>query len=95
MIPAALFGTVTNITVGASLLPDTLSLGLLEFVNTWGVLTIIAGTITVINVNHIRKKWEDRAYAKKYGRVMSALIMFFTVPGHIIMPLAAYKFPIK
>ncbi len=92
MIPAALFGTVTNITVGASMLPDTLGLGLLEFVNMWGVMTIIAGTITVINVNRIRNKWEDKEYATLYGRIISLEIFIFTLAGHILMPLMAYHF---
>ncbi len=92
MIPAALFGTVTNITIGANMLPDTLGLGLLEFVNMWGVMTIIGGTITVINVNRIRNKWEDKDYATLYGRVMFAEILFFTLLGHILMPFMAYHF---
>ncbi len=91
MIPAALFGTVTNITVGASMLPDTLGLGLLEFVNMWGVMTIIAGTVTVINVNRIRNKWDDKKYASLFGRVMLLEILFFTLLGHIVMPLMAWR----
>lgn len=92
MIPAALFGTVTNIAVGANLLPDSLGLGLLEYVNMWGVLTILAAAITVINVNRIRNKWEDKYYASLYGKVMFYTILIFTLLGHISLPLVAYRF---
>lgn len=35
MIPGSLFGCIANIMVGASLVPDALEMGLLEYVNIW------------------------------------------------------------
>lgn len=92
MIPAALFGTVSNIMVGANLLPDALQIGLLEYVNFWGILTILSVALTVINVNRIRSKYEDREYAHLYGEIMFAVILSVIIAGHILMPLAAFKF---
>lgn len=92
MIPAALFGTVSNIMVGANLLPDALEVGLLEYVNMWGIFTILAVTISVININRIRNKFEDRDFAKFFGRVMFYSIIVLTLIGHILMPVASYMF---
>lgn len=89
MIPAALFGTVSNIMVGASLLPDALSLGLLEYVNFWGILTIIAAAVVIININRIRSKYQDKDFAKFYGRVMFTILIVCVLTGHVIMPLCA------
>lgn len=90
MIPAALFGTVSNIMVGANLLPDALEIGLLEYVNAWGIFTIIAGALTIININRIRNKHGDKRFAALFGRVMSFTLMFIVILGHILMPLSAY-----
>lgn len=92
MIPAALFGTVTNIMVGANLLPDALQLGLLEFVNIFGIVTILAVAMTIININRIRNKYEDRDFASFYGRVMFYTILVLVVAGNIILPMSAYMF---
>lgn len=92
MVPAALFGTVSNIMVGANLLPDALDLGLLEYVNFWGILTILAVTISIINVNRIRNKYEDRDFAGYFGRLMFFTVLFFTLAGHILIPVTAYMF---
>lgn len=92
MVPAALFGTVTNIMVGANLLPDALQLGLLEYVNAWGIMTILAVTIAIININRIRNKYEDREFAGFFGRVMFYTILCLTLTGHILMPVCAYMF---
>lgn len=90
MIPAALFGTVTNIMVGANLLPDALEVGLLEYTNTFGIMTILVCAISVINVNRIRNKWQDKEFASFFGRVMFYTILFFILVGNILLPLSAY-----
>ena len=92
MIPAALFGTVSNIMIGANLLPDALELGLLEFVNFWGILTVLSVTFTVINVNRIRNKYEDRDFAHLYGLIMFTVIVTVILAGHILLPVSAYRF---
>ncbi|MEG0735515.1 MAG: hypothetical protein RR441_01525 [Longicatena sp.] len=92
MIPAALFGTVSNIMVGANLLPDALDLGLLEYVNFFGVLSILAVALTVINVNRIRNKYQDKAFASYYGRRMFYILLLYILLGNILMPLAAFIF---
>lgn len=90
MIPAALFGTVSNIMVGANLLPDALETGLLEYVNIWGILSILAGALVVININRIRSKHNDNKFAALYGRIITFEVIFIVLLGHILMPLAAY-----
>lgn len=90
MIPGALFGTVANIMVGANLLPDALDAGLLEYVNIWGIFTILAVSIVVINVNRIRNKFKDSEFAHHYGTVMFLAILIFTIAGQVILPLSAY-----
>lgn len=92
MIPAALFGTVSNIMIGANLLPDALQVGLLEYVNFWGIFTILSVTFTVINVNRIRNKYEDKNFAHFYGLVMFWLILTVVITGHILLPIAAFIF---
>lgn len=89
MIPAALFGTVSNIMVGANLLPDALQTGLLEYVNIWGIFTILAVAIAIININRIRNKYEDRAFAGLYGKIMFYTILVLILAGHILLPLSA------
>lgn len=92
MIPAALFGTVSNIMVGANLLPDALDMGLLEFVNIWGVFTILSGALTIISINRIRNKHKDLDFAYKFGRVMFFSLLTLIVAGHIAMPVCSYIF---
>ncbi len=90
MVPAALFGTVSNIMIGASLLPDALQMGLLEFVNLWGVLSILGGAIAIININQVRKNGKDMAYTGYYGKFLFYTILAFAVAGQLLMPLVAY-----
>lgn len=90
MLPAALFGTVGNIMVGANLLPDALEMGLLEYVNLWGVVTIIGVTIVIININNIRKNQGNHSFANLYGTVMFYVVAFFAIIGQIILPLSSY-----
>lgn len=54
MIPSALFGTVSNVMVGAVMLPSSLDVGLLVFVNIWGIATILVCTGVIIHVNSLR-----------------------------------------
>lgn len=93
MMPDALFGTVANIMIGAELVPDALSLGLLEFVNIWGVLTIIATTLVIIQVDNIRSDYgrrSDEMLAELFCHVMFFVVAPLAVVGNIVIPLAAY-----
>ena len=92
MIPAALFGTVSNIMVGANLLPDALEMGLLEYVNIMGIMIILSGALSIINVNRIRNKYSDRGFAQLFGRTMFGTILLFTLAGNLILPLVSYLF---
>ncbi len=92
MIPAALFGTVANIMVGANLLPDALQAGLLEYVNIWGIFMILIVAISIININQIRKKYEDKEFSKLYGRVMFYTLLALVVIGNLVLPISAYIF---
>ncbi len=92
MIGAAFFGSVSNIMVGANLLPDALQLGLVEYGNLFGVGIIIAGTSVVIGINAIRKEKNHERFAQFYGRVMLAVIATIVVVGNIALPVSAYLF---
>jgi hypothetical protein len=91
MIPGALFGTVSNIMVGAALLPDALDMGLLEFVNVWGILTILATAVVIIQVNNIRSQYgrKDEPFAGFIGRVMFYIIAVIAIAGNILLPAFA------
>lgn len=92
LIPAALFGAVGNVMVGANALPDSLGFGLLEYVNLWGIMTTIAVTLCIVSINRIRSVYEDVAFAHYYGKRVFWLLLLFVLAGHIIMPLCAYFF---
>lgn len=92
MIPAALFGTVSNIMVGANLLPDALQLGLLEYVNVLGIMTILGGAISIINVNRIRTKYQNYEYATQLGNTMFYTVLSIALIGHILLPICAFAF---
>ena len=90
MIGAAFFGSVSNIMVGANLLPDALTLGLVEYGNLFGVGIIIAGTSVVIGINAIRKEKGNEAFAQFYGRIMLAVFAVIVVVGNLALPLSAW-----
>ena len=71
------------------MLPDVLQMGLLEFVNLWGVMTILSVAVVIININRIRNKYEDKEFASFYGRIMFYTILILVVAGHIALPLSA------
>ena len=64
-------------------------MGLLEFVNLWGVMTILSVAVVIININRIRNKYEDKEFASFYGRIMFYTILILVVAGHIALPLSA------
>ena len=95
MIPGALFGCVANVMVGANLLPDALQMGLLEYVNIWGILIILMAAVVIINVNAIRREDTKKGitysyFAAIYGRIMLYVVTFFAFFGNIILPLIVY-----
>ncbi|MGI6105540.1 MAG: hypothetical protein ACOYD7_05015 [Raoultibacter sp.] len=92
MIPATLFGAVGNIMIGASLLPEALTLGLLEYGNIWGIFIVLAGTITITVLNRERFHWHDDNFADRYGRFMFFSILILAIVGNIALPLASMQF---
>ena len=92
MIPGALFGTVSNILVGANLVPDALHIGLLEFVNMLGILVIIFVSFSIITINRQRTHYKEEEFASFLGKHIFWLITFFTILGNILLPLSAYTF---
>lgn len=87
MIPGAFFGAVSNILVGANLLPDALEMGLVEFVNIWGIFNILACSIMIISINSIRNRYDSRGFAKIYGRIMFVTTCAVTFLGNLLLPL--------
>ncbi|MEA4854263.1 MAG: hypothetical protein VB082_08335 [Christensenella sp.] len=92
MIPAILFGTVSNILVGANLIPDAMYAGLLEYVNIWGIYIILISSLIIVNINRIRNEHQDEAFAKLFGRCMFTIILATTVLGYLLLPCSAYRF---
>ncbi|MEG0367575.1 MAG: hypothetical protein RR585_12115 [Coprobacillus sp.] len=92
MIPAALFGTVTNIMVGANLLPDALQIGLLEYVTLAGIMVILACSISVVNVNRIRTKMKDSRFAYLFGQTMFFTILTLTLLATVLYPVCSFMF---
>ena len=90
MIPGALFGAVSNIMVGANLVPDALEMGLLEFVNMYGIMIILAVSVSVICINRIRVKFRNEKLAKFYGRIMFATISILAILGNILYPIVSF-----
>jgi len=45
--------------VGANLLPDALTAGLVEYVNIWGIVNILAFSMFIISSNSIRSRFES------------------------------------
>lgn len=90
MVPAALFGCVANMMVGANLLPDALEMGLLEYVNIWGIFIILSVAMVVIDINRIRREekanGEETYYATVYGRIMFYIVTSFTILGNLALP---------
>lgn len=90
LIPSALFGVVGNIMVGANVLPESLSLGLLEYINQWGVLSILGVSVAIISLNRIYAKGYNDAYAHYLGRILFWLLLVSVTAGHVLMPVSAY-----
>lgn len=90
VISPVFFGVVTNLLVGANLVPDALETGLLEYINIWGIYTILSVTFMIIYVNRIRYFWKEEAYARYFGKVMFCEMAAMTVLGHLVIPLCAY-----
>ena len=94
MLPGALFGCVANIMVGASLLPDALELGLLEYVNIWGIFIILSVALVVMKVNDMRRIYKEHGvvsyYTAVYGRLMFYSVTFLAVLGNVLMPAIVY-----
>jgi len=98
-LASALFGSISNIILGANLLPDVLSLGLVEFVNFFGTMIIIGGALLIIQMNHIREHYEEhlddnvrasKRFAKSFGTVMFITLLTLCLLGNIIIPLTTY-----
>ena len=90
MVGSAFFGAVSNILVGANMLSSALQLGLVEFVNLFGLGIIVASTAVVIAINTIRNEIENEAFAQFYGRVMLVLIAILMVAANVLLPICAY-----
>lgn len=88
----SIFGIVSNIMVGANLLPDPLDIGLVVLVNTYAIIIVMASSLTVMMTNHLYEKTEDAAYTAFFGNTMLKIIIAFTVLGNLVMPLSAYLF---
>lgn len=91
MIPGTLFGAVGNILVGANLLPEALTIGLLEYGNIWGIFIVLAGTVTITILNRERFHWRDDSFADTYGLFMFVSILILAIVGNIALPLSSYQ----
>ena len=90
MIPGVLFGAVANIMVGASLLPDALDMGLLEYINGWGIYIILSSAIAIINLNRVREVSDDADAALYMGKLFFRMMVVLCLVGNFIFPVTAY-----
>lgn len=90
MVGSAFFGAVSNILVGANMNSAALQLGLIEYVNLFGLGIIVASTAVVIAINTIRNERENESFAQFYGRVMLVLISILIVVANVLLPVCAY-----
>lgn len=86
MLPGALFGTVSNILVGANLVPDALQSGLLEYINIWGIVSILSIALIIININNSRIRMGEKEFAHFYGKVMFWVVGSTILFGNILLP---------
>lgn len=91
-IPAALFGSVSNIMIGANLLPDGLEFGLLEMVNIFGVFSILISGAIIIHINNLRRKEANQHYRTVFVKTMFFIIVSFVVITNLLLPILAYSF---
>lgn len=89
-LPPALFGAVSNLVVDTNLLPDMVHFGLIEYMNLYGILIILAATLCIIQVNRIRSHSTEHAYADTFGHIMFYTMTVLSITGMILMPAAAY-----
>lgn len=92
MMPAILIGTVTNLMIGANLVPDALHTGLLEFINIWGIYTVLLAATLIVVINRICAKQQDKAFAALFGKTVFYAVLVTTLIGHLVLPLSAYRF---
>lgn len=92
MMPAILIGTVTNLMIGANLVPDALHTGLLEFINIWGIYTVLLAATLIVVINRLYTKPENGAFAALFGKTVFYALLITTLIGHLALPLSAYRF---
>lgn len=88
-LPPALFGAISNLIVVSNLLPDMVQFGLVEYMNFYGILTILAGTLSIIQINRLRN--DNNAYANTFGRIMFFTLLILSIAGMCIMPAVTYR----
>ena len=88
---SAFFGAVSIIVVSASLLPDALHMGLVEYVNIFGIAIIIAAATTIIRVNNFRNEHGKVIFAHFYGKTMLWTFIAIILIGNILLPLSAWN----
>ena len=89
-IPATLFGAAANILTGAALLPDAMEMGLMEFVNFWGILIILTAAVSIMVINRERTHWKNEEFAERFGRIILGSVIVLAIVGNIALPLSAF-----
>lgn len=91
IIQGSLFPAVANISVGAAFLPSSLSAGLLIYLNLFGILIILVGTVLILTIRHVRESNpHNERFVKYFGNVMFFTLSILVVCGNIMIPLSAY-----
>lgn len=88
---SAFFGAVSNIVVSASLLPDALQMGLVEYVNIFGIAIIITVALLIIRINNFRNERDRAIFARFYGKSMFWLLVVLVIISNLILPLSAWR----
>lgn len=89
-VSSAFFGAVSNVMVGANMVPTTLSFGLVVFGNLYGIAFIIAATMLIVSIQHLRQDLNAQAFAFHYGRVITVAFVIVAVVSNVALPLSAW-----
>lgn len=88
-VSSGFFGAVSNVMVGANMVPNSLSTGLIVFGNLYGIAFIIAATLFIVSIQHMRKDLNARAFAFYYGRLVTWTFLVVAVVSNVALPLSA------
>lgn len=90
-LPPTLFGAISNLIVDTNLLADMVNFGLIEYMNLYGILIILAATLSIIQINRIRSHTPDHTYTDTFGHIMFYTLFVLSIAGMGLMLAVTYR----